>query len=167
MKRLAAVLLVAVILFVVLVLVPQLRQPQPATPIVQAVEVVSANPSDLLGSWTSDGEAAWEMTRSEPEMAKRLAGLSPEMAEQFKSIWLANFAANSYQFTADKMTSVVNGVRHVARYTITTTSGNVLTADCVGEQGQAYQLRFAIAGDRLAMTNPTSPDFLSALKRVH
>jgi hypothetical protein len=166
MKRFAAVLLVAVILFVVLILIPQLRQPHLATPAVQASVGAAVNASDLLGSWTTDGEATWEMTRTQPLMAQRLASLSPETAEQFKSLWLANIASNSYLFTAEKLISVVNGVRYEASYAITAISGSILTADCVGEKGQAYQLKLAAAKDRLEMASPANPDFYNVLKRL-
>ena len=125
-----------------------------------------AGASDLVGSWTVDGDATWDSLRKSSQIAKQLDGLAPDMVEQIKSTMLTQIAATTYQFTTDKLISVANGVRREESYKITATSGNVLTADCLDDQGKASQSKVTVPKDRLEITNTANPDQVVFLKRA-
>jgi hypothetical protein len=137
-----------------------------ALALVMAPALHGAGASDLVGSWSVDGDATWDSLRKSPQIAKQLAGLAPEMIEQVKSTMLTQVAATSYQFTADKLISVANGLRREESYKISASNGNVLTADCIDDQGKASQSKVTVAKDRLEITNTANPDEVVFLKRV-
>jgi hypothetical protein len=126
-----------------------------------------AGAADLVGSWSVDGDATWDGLRKSPQISKQLAGLAPEMVEQVKSTMLTQVAATTYQFTTDKLISVVNGLRREESYKIIATAGNVLTADCLDDQGKASQSKVTVGKDRLEIANTANPDEVVFLKRVH
>lgn len=125
-----------------------------------------AGASEMIGSWSIDGDATWDAMRRSAQIAKQLNGLAPDMVEQIKSTMLAQVAATTYQFTADKLISVANGVRREEHYTITATSGNVLTADCLDDLGKASQSKVTVSRDRLEIANSANPDEVVVLKRA-
>jgi hypothetical protein len=134
--------------------------------LVGAPQLQGASAADLVGSWTVDGDATWDSLRNSPEVSKQLTGLAPEMIEQVKSAMLTQVAATTYQFTTDKLISVANGLRREESYKISATSGNVLTADCIDDQGKASQSKVTVTKDRLEIQNTAKPEEVVFLKRV-
>ncbi len=125
-----------------------------------------AGASDLVGSWSVDGDATWDCLSKSPQIAKQLAGLAPEMIEQVKATMLTQVAATTYQFTADKLICVANGLRREESYKVTASNGDVLTADCIDDQGKVIQSRVTVAKDRLEIANVADPAEVVVLRRV-
>jgi hypothetical protein len=164
---LAAVLLLAVILFVSLVLVPQLLQPQPAPPSVQAPVAVSVNASDLIGIWVPDAEAAWELTRITPLVAKRLAGLTRDAVARAKARFLAGVTVASLQYTADKIITTGPGMRREDIYKISAIDDNVFTIDSIDAKGKTTsQSKVTVAHDRLEGYETDKPDVVFVFNRA-
>lgn len=154
MKRWAAVVLLAGAIFVVLAIFPQLRKG------------ARVSQGDLIGVWVIDGDATWESLRKNPAIAQELKGLTPEYDQQAMSIYLAEAAPSSLQFTTDKAIRIRNGARHENRYTITASDGNVFTASCTTEQGEAYRSMITITSGQLKVIESTLPNMVMYFKRA-
>src|SRR5277367_490767 len=88
MKRLAALLILAAVLFTALVIVPQLFQAQRASQSVAASADSPVDASSLVGTWIPDGEASWEFACKLPQVAKKIAGSTPDKIERVKAFFL-------------------------------------------------------------------------------
>jgi len=131
-----------------------------------APQLHGAGAADLVGVWNVDGEATWDSLRKSAQLTKQLANVPPEMVEQIKATVLIQVAATTYQFTTDKLTTISNGLRREESYTISATNGNVLTADCLDDQGKSSQSKVTVGKDRLELINTASPDEVIILKRL-
>ena len=158
-KVLVAILLcAAAILVVALVRVSQPPQDPPVKPIVVASAGASGpvDASSLLGTWRIDTDATWEHLGKRAAFATQMAGMTENQVGKFKSKWRTTVDADYCQFTGHKMIWSGNAKHHEMSYTITATTGNVLTANCVNESGQRSQCTFTIIGNRLTITDSTS-----------
>jgi hypothetical protein len=172
MKKLAALLVLAVVLFVTLVMVPQLLHPHPATPSVQVSGAVPVDASDLVGMWVPNGAAAWDMARTMPAMAKKLASLAPDGRARLKTLFLARVTEASIQFTADTMIMIKPGARREQRYKISASDGNVFTIDIIDDQGKASQSKpsqskATVTHDRLELFEAEKPDMVLVFNRAY
>lgn len=157
MRTLAALLVLAVVLFVALVILPQLRQVPQDQP---------SKPSDLVGTWVVDSDAYWDKIRSIPATADAIAKLAPDVVARMKSVMVSVTAGNTCQFTTDKMIAVFLGVRHESSYKITAINGNVLTAVCVEDPIGIHPIRFTFIEDRLEIDHFDIPPQMNVFKRV-
>lgn len=128
--------------------------------------VYAASVTDLIGMWTVDGDATWQRLQHSPQIASKLTGLPAEMVDQIKSAMLTQINATSFQFTSDKLISTTNGLRREERFTISATNGNVLTADCIDDQGKASQSTVTVGKDQLEISNVADATQVVVLKRA-
>jgi hypothetical protein len=139
---LALLLVVSMVMYVDLVKVPQ-----------------PASEYKLIGAWSFDDATEWdEILARSPQVSEsfdRLQSTNPKAAEQFKSTIMPHLAVKAYLFTADKMIYYVDRVRYESSYTITTTSGNKLTADLIDNEGNDREVTITITADRLVMFHHT------------
>jgi hypothetical protein len=167
MKRLAAVLFLAAILFVVLVIVPQLRQGALPGPSDAASADGPVDASSLLGTWPVDSESAWELVRTKSQAAKALAGLPPEALARAKAKFLTAVTASSCQFTTDKVIMLgPGGERRVDTYQVVSIVGNVLAVVSVDDKGKSHKITATLANDRLELTDPDKLGMELVFKRA-
>jgi hypothetical protein len=165
-KSLAVVLVLAVILFVALVIVPQLQQAQCTGPGVAASADQPLGASGLIGSWTLDFDAYWTKLLATPELARKAAGMTPVQLAAWKGLVEITVPTVSWHITADTLAYNLGGVRFEETYAITSTSGDVITTHCVDSRGPSHQVTFTVNGDRMDVAHPTFPDLFSTLRRV-
>ncbi len=166
MKPLAAVLILAAILFVVLAVVPQLREVQ------RAKDNEAAGASALIGFWRIDADATLDSWRTSPRFSKAFARLPAERIEAMTSRVRSRVGNDPYmQISADRIISSYNGEAKGISYTISNVSGNVFTTDCITDVGGlSVKMILTVADDRIEMFNdaiPAGMDLAIILNRVH
>ena len=125
-----------------------------------ASRLAAVSAADLVGTWEVDAPATWESMKTMPE----ITALPPEQQAMVKATVLTQFQSTTFEFTSDKLVSVIGGQRKEESYTVTRTEGDTLFTDDTCD-GKVTHSSIEVGPSTLAITNLAEPSQKAVLKR--
>lgn len=126
-----------------------------------SLPLAAATAADLVGTWTIDVEGTWAGLQGLPEMKS----LPPEAAAIAKSAFVTQAAGMSWTFTADKVTSVVNGMKQEETYVVISENGDTIVTESTSAEGKKERSTVRLIDGGMTLIPEANPLAKVVLKR--
>lgn len=120
----------------------------------------AATAKDILGDWSVDGAATWELMKASPQFAS----IPPDQMDTVSKMMTAQMSSMHFTVTASTIISYQGKQKKEEAYTVTSIVDDVLTTQSTNASGKVETSTITVKKDSLVLASVDQPGMFMVLR---